>query len=174
MPSFLPGDRVSGGPWFGSVAGEPGTVVEEIHLEPYGVDLIVVFDRPVTIFNHTRRRFRHSAHNFAHADETPSSDDEPFDSESENQFEEIWGCWRSSETRELTTARRCADISLCFGAHPHQITRIQKHGEHQSSAWNRSAARRTVYSSHSAAHRKVYSEGMRVPRSSDINHNQGW
>ena len=92
MPSFLPGDRVSGEPWFGSVAGELGTVVEVRHLEPYGVDLVVVFDRPGAIFNGPpTRRFRHSAHNFAHADETPLSDDEAFDSENEKQFEENMG-----------------------------------------------------------------------------------
>ena len=83
MPNFYAGDRVRGEPWFGSVAGELGAVVEVIGLE-LGVDIIVVFDRPVTILNHTRRRFQHSAHNFAHVEEMPMSDEEPFDSESEN------------------------------------------------------------------------------------------
>ena len=80
--NFSVGDRVRGKRWFEAIAGELGAVVEVIGLE-LCVDIIVVFDRPATILNHTRRRFQRSAHDFAHVEEMPMSDEEPFDSESE-------------------------------------------------------------------------------------------
>ena len=91
MPStnFRVGDRVRGADWFESIAGELGTVVEVVEGSwMVGQDLVVQFDRTVRILNRPRTRFQHSAHNFAYAEETPPTDDDSRDSDSNNQFED--------------------------------------------------------------------------------------
>ena len=169
MPNFYAGDRVRGEPWFEAMAGELGAVVEAIGLE-LCVDIIVVFDRPVTILNHTRRRFQHSAHNFAHVEEMPMSDDDPRAESDDSESEYVTpGMVLLSEF--MTTGAHYETFRAMlpmFGGRLHQVARIQKRGQRRQRShrvWSRSMEQHTVYSSRSAAHRTVCSEGRRVPRS---------
>ena len=84
--NFRAGDRVRGAEWFDAIAGETGTVVRAVLVtgrDWAAQDLLVRFDRPVTIFEGESPMwtFCHSAHNFEYIDEASEmeeiSDDEP-------------------------------------------------------------------------------------------------
>jgi len=72
--NFREGDRVRGAEWFEEIAGVSGTVVKAILVtgdDWAAQDLLVRFDRPVTIFEGESPMwtFCHSAHNFEYVDE---------------------------------------------------------------------------------------------------------
>ena len=72
--NFREGDRVRGAAWFEEIAGVTGTVFEAILVtgsDWAAQDLLVRFDRPVTIFEGESPMwtFFHSAHNFEYIDE---------------------------------------------------------------------------------------------------------
>ena len=72
--NFREGDRVRGAAWFEEIAGATGTVVKAILVtgrDWAAQDLLVRFDRPVTIFEGESPMwtFCHSAHNFEYVDE---------------------------------------------------------------------------------------------------------
>ncbi len=72
--NFREGDRVRGAEWFEKIAGVTGTVVKAILVtgnDWAAQDLLVRFDRPVTIFEGEPPMwtFFHSAHNFEYLDE---------------------------------------------------------------------------------------------------------